>query len=290
MRYHRFFVITLLIALLSTTGLKCTIFGGGQAQKEATRPIVLNYWRVFDGDDTMKESIDAYKAIHPNVTINYQKFTFEEYEQKLLEGFSEDRGPDIFSIHTTWVDKYAGKIAPMPPVLTIGFPKVEGTLKKTVTYQVNKVRSLGPKEMKDLFVSAVYDDVVRGDPGKEQVYALPLSVDTLALFYNQDMLNSAGIIEPPKTWAEFTQMVDTERKPPLTIVNPDSPNDFIQSGAAIGTAKNIQRAGDILAAVMMQNGTKMTEGGEVTFDKRSSTGQGDPGLTALQFYTDFGFP
>ncbi len=290
MQYRRFLTILLLTSLLVTTGFRCTLFGGGNAQKEATRPIVLNYWRVFDGEDTMKDTIDAYKSIHQNVTINYQKFTFEEYEQKLLDGFAEDRGPDLFSIHNTWVDKYEGKITPLPPVLTLGFPKVEGTLKKTITYQINKVPSLSLKEMKDTFVSTVYDDVVRGDPGKEHIQGLPLSVDTLALFYNQDMLNNAGIIEPPKTWADFTQMVDTERKPPLTIVHPDSPNDFIQSGAAIGTSRNIQRAGDILAAVMLQNGTKMTEGNAVTFDKRLPTGQQEPGLTALQFYTDFGFP
>jgi len=36
-----------------------------------------------------------------------------------------------------------------------------------------------------------------------QPYASPLSINTLALFYNRDLLNEAGIVLPPVTWEEF---------------------------------------------------------------------------------------
>ena len=35
------------------------------------------------------------------------------------------------------------------------------------------------------------------------IYALPLSIDTLAMIYNKDMFDSAGIATPPATWDDF---------------------------------------------------------------------------------------
>src|SRR6056297_3476762 len=74
--------------------------------KEKMQSITLNYWRVFDGQDDFKEIIEKYNAIHPNITIKYRKLRYDEYENEILHALAEDRGPDIFSIHNTWVKKY----------------------------------------------------------------------------------------------------------------------------------------------------------------------------------------
>ena len=65
--------------------------------------------------------------------------------------------------------------------------------------------SLSLGQVRDLFVDVVSKDVILED---NKIYGLPLSVDTLAMFYNKDLLNNAGISEAPKYWnREFLQTV-----------------------------------------------------------------------------------
>jgi len=68
-----------------------------------------------------------------------------------------------------------------------------------------------------------------------------------------------------------------------------------QAGAAIGTAKNINRAVDILYLLMLQNGTAMVNDdySAANFNSSATTASGEnyiPGLDALRFYTDFANP
>ena len=96
--------------MLTGCGLKQ---GSVAAVRELETPITLRYWRVFDGEDAFREIIDGYRASHPNINIEYRKLRYDEYEQALLEAWAEDRGPDIFAIHNTWIGKYASKIEPL---------------------------------------------------------------------------------------------------------------------------------------------------------------------------------
>src|SRR3989339_1703134 len=103
----------IILVLLTTTGFGCKQ-GNLAAYKELSEPVTLKYWRVFDGEDGFTEIIAAYRQLHPNVNIEYKKLRYEEYEQALLTGWADDQGPDIFTIHNTWVGKYKERIAPMP--------------------------------------------------------------------------------------------------------------------------------------------------------------------------------
>ena len=239
----------------------------------------------------MDDTIRAYSALHPNVTINYRSFRYDEYENALLNAFAEDRGPDMFSIPSTWVTKYETKIEPMPSELKVGFLVEKGTLQKTTTSELRTETGFTPKYMRDTFVTTVGDDALRTISGQERVMGLPLAVDTLALFYNRDLLNNAGIAEPPKNWDEFASDVTPSK---LTVRNPSNDKEILQAGAALGTAKNTQRASDILAALMMQAGAEMTDNtGQVTFENIPTSLQArneNPAVKSLQFYTDFAYP
>lgn len=284
-KFKSFFVLLsglLVIGGLSGCGLKQ---GDINAMRELNTPITLKYWRVFDGKDTFEEIINAYRQSHPNVNIEYRKLRYDEYEQALIEAWAEDQGPDIFSIHNTWVGKYQSKILPMPESLKL--PYALAINKKTG--QVTKagyrqIRTLAPAELKDRFVDVVYNDVVRGD----KIYGLPLSVDTLALFYNRAALDNAQITKVPTTWLEIKEAVKK-----LTLQN--EKGEIVQAGIALGTANNINRASDILTLLMIQNGTLMTDasGQKATFNMNSSyagSSSYQPGVEALRFYTDFASP
>ncbi|MFA7050411.1 MAG: extracellular solute-binding protein [Patescibacteria group bacterium] len=252
--------------------------------QEAVKPVVLNFWRVYEGQDAFAEIIAKYNAQHPYVTINYRKLRYDEYEEALLNAFAEDRGPDIFSIHNTWIRKYESKLEPMPAQTTMVFPITQGSLKKEVVPEFRTMKSLGLKELKQNFVDVVYSDVVLND----KIYGLPLSVDTLAMYYNQDLFDQAGITEIPRYWnRDFQQMVKK-------LTKQDLKGNILQSGVALGGGKNIERYSDILAILMMQNGASMmSDAGQVLFQTVPAVFQSqnyNPGLMALRFYTDFANP
>lgn len=273
-------ILVLLMVFILSSGFGCKTTGTATTAEQ--KPITLTYWRVFDDSDAFDEIIAKYKTLHPTITINYKKLRLEEYESELLNALAEDRGPDIFSIHNTWMKKYQSKLAPMPDSITMVYPVVSGTVKKETVYQKKTTKSITTKEIKDNFVDVVSHDVILDD-GK--VYGLPLSVDTLAMYYNKDLFNNAGISTPPAYWnKEFLQDVKK-------LTKQDAKNTIIQSGAALGGSSNINRFSDILATLMMQSGTNMLDDDKQALSN-SSGGNANysSAADALRFYIDFSDP
>lgn len=276
-----------LVALL-TTGAGC---GGGSSNVELER-VELEIWRVFDDDDTFDDIVDAYRATHPNVKIEYREWRFEEYEDELVRAIAEGRGPDIFSVHNTWTREYQDLMEPMPDTITTQAQETRGTVRKEVVVVEREEKTMSLRELSSTFVEQVeYDVVLSYQPDEDEapedrIFALPLSVDSLALFYNRDLLDAAGIAEPPTTWSEFQDDV-------IALTTYDSSGEIEQSGGALGTSRNVERATDIVSLLMMQNGSQMTdERGRVTFHEVSKdTPEGVyPSYDAVAFYTDFANP
>lgn len=284
-------ILFLILILLSTTGFGCRCTP--KEFKEAIKPKKLVYWRVWDDQDSMIDIINAYKELHPYVDIVYRQLRYEEYEKILKEAWLRDEGPDIFSIPNTWIGKYQDLILPLPEKITIPYQAIKKTLwKKELITELKTEKTLSPRNLKENFVDTVYKDVVRDSPKAPapgpaigKILALPLSLDTLVLFYNKDLLNNARLPLPPKTWDEFKDQVVK-----MTFI--DKQGNIIQSGAALGTAQNIIRSTDILSLLMIQNGTQMTDGsGRAIFNQPSQDNQDYfPGQDALRFYTDFSNP
>lgn len=289
---NRIIILLLIFSFLLTSGFGCKLVD--KQTQEAMKPITLTYWRVYDGQDSFDEIIDAYKKLHPFITINYRKLRYSEYESELLNALAEDRGPDIFSIHNTWTKKYLNKISPMPSDITMAYPVTKGTIKKEVIPELRTSKSIGLNDVKNNFADAVYQDAVisvlneKTKQYEQKIFGLPLSVDTLAMYYNKDLFNNAGIAEPPVFWNnEFQQDVKKMTKQ-------DNKGEIVQSGAALGGSVNIERYSDILSVLMMQNGSvMMDDGGQVLFNRIPAALKDqkyNPGLEALRFYSDFANP
>lgn len=280
------------LAALLLVGLGCK----GQSAEviKRSQPITLEYWRVFDSEDSMYGIINAYHAIHPNITINYRKFRFEEYEKALLNALAEDKGPDLISLHNTWMVNWRPRLLPVPPVLSVPYRETTGTIKKETITVMRDTPGITLKQLTNDFIDTVAQDVVIPTPQSDprapyipKIYGLPLSVDTPVLFYNRDLLNNAGIAQPAVDWKTFQEQVKK-------LTKLDETGAILQSAAALGTADNVERAADFLAVLMMQNGARMTdENGTATFDKFPPELAGrplPPGAEALVFYTDFANP
>lgn len=276
-KYFNLFTLFLIGVFLLTAGFGCK--SPGQEVQKHLKPTELNYWRVFDDEDAFAEIITQYRQSHPNIKINYRKFRYDEYEKALLDALAEDRGPDIISIHESWLRKYQTKLQPMPSEITMAYQIVKGTLKKEVTYELKTKPALNLRQLKENFADTVYQDAVIDS----QIFGLPLSLETLVMFYNKDILNRAGVAQAPNTWKSFQEAVEK-------MTRFDSQGKIIQSGAALGAGDNVERAFDILSILMMQNGATMTDNsGSATFTK-SRDNNYNPGVEAIKFYADFASP
>jgi len=278
-------IVLMAAIVLPLLGAGC---GQSQAEKEAAAPVKLKVWGVYEDEDAFNVLMSDYQKIHSNISFDFRLLRSDEYKQELLRAFATGEGPDMFSIQNTWIGEYEDLISPLPKSLTIPYTEVTGTIKKEKVTVLREEKSLTEQDLKNNYVGVVYNDVLRSyqpDPSKEpekRIYGLPLFVDTLALYSNVDLLNTAGIAEPPTTWEQFLEQVKI-----ITKIN--SNGDIAQSAAAIGTGKNIERASDILSVLMLQTGTTMERSDRAAFSEKLSDGR-YPASDALRFYSDFSNP
>jgi len=282
-----------LAVLVATVGLGCKGLSG--EEQTAVKPVTINYWTVFDDTDGLRQLIQKYNAQHPQVKINIRSLRFEEFESELLNALAEDRGPDIVSLNAEWLKEYQTKLTSMPAQVSV--PRVVYKAAKqdftgnAVAPEIDQIifettALYSPRQVRDLFVSTVGEDVIFSDEkGVERVWGVPLSLDTLQLYYNRELLDKAGIPEPPTTWDEFNAGLKKLRK------IDQSTGDITQAAAGLGRHDNVDRAADIVMLLMRQNGALVQdESGAPQFDKIPADGvQRDlpPGPEALAFYTDF---
>ena len=213
------------VAVFLTVILILRGIGGG-----TTQSATLEFWGVFDDRNAYDKVIRDFQVQNPGIKVLYQQFSYEEYERSLIDALASGTGPDIVMIHNTWLPKHGDKLKALPD-------KIPGQKQPLLTIQ----------DYKTNFVDVAFNDFVFSN----QIYALPLYVDTLALFYNKDIFNSAGITRPPQDWEEFNYDVEA-------ITRLDGNGQITQSAAAIGTARNINRSTDLLSALMIQTGVRMT--------------------------------
>ncbi len=228
--------------------------GGGNAQK-----VTIKIWKPFVDTDKMQPIITAFQQKYPNVTIEYTKKNIENYESDLLDALAARRGPDIYSINNTWLPRYIDKSSPAPDKL----------------YTI--------KEYKDTYVDVLANDLIKDN----KIYGTALWVDSLGLYYNKDLLGTAGIATPAKTWLELAQHV-------RRITRQGATGYFDRSGVAIGTNKNVNRGVDIVYLLMLQAGVvPWSADGSIPQFANPVTRAGNsvnPGIEAVNFYTSFSNP
>lgn len=213
-------VLIIAVVVLGIAALAVTLLPK-KPQQNADQPITLTYWGVFDNATSLQPIFDAYKAQHPNVTIQYEQKNFTSYEQDLKTAFIENRGPDLFSLPNTWVPRLQFLMAPEP-------------------------------SGNQLLAQDFFDVVAKDAVVDNQLYALPYSVDSLALFVNNEVMKEIRITNPPATWDEFNSIVRRATK-----IGPSG--ELERSGVALGTsAKTINRATDIVSFFLLQDGLPLS--------------------------------
>ncbi len=194
----------------------------GSGGKKTSKQIKLTYWGLWEEKETFLPLIQAYQQQNPNIAIDYQKMSPEDYREKLITRGKNGQGPDLFRFHNTWLAELKEIVAPLPSSIMSN-----SEFEKTF-YKIHQT---------DLRVGKYY-------------YGLPLEIDGLVMICNLSLLNQAGITIPPTTWEE---VIDATTK----ITVKDRSGNLITAGVALGTTSNIEHFSDIFGLMLAQNGADL---------------------------------
>ncbi|HLA03756.1 MAG TPA: extracellular solute-binding protein [Patescibacteria group bacterium] len=234
----KFFLKNAILAILFALILSgCKLIPGINNQGQVS----LTYWGLWESAVNINRLISDYQKDHPNVTITYEKKSHQQYRESLQNRIEAGEGPDIFRFHNTWV------------------PMLQGVLSEVPADVVSS------SEFRDNFYPTVSSDLRNS---QKKFVGVPLEIDGLGLFWNEEIFNAAGITTPPKTWQE---LADTASK--LTVRGPTG--NITTAGVALGTASNVDHFSDILGMMILQNGG----------DPKLPTGQ--QAADALDYFASF---
>ncbi len=209
-----------------------------QRQEVPAQRVTVDYWGLWEPSEVMDEVISDFESENPGIVINYVKQSHVDYRERLQTAVQSGSGPDLFRFHASWVPMLKSVLDPIP-----------ATVASSSDFQGN-------------YYPVVTDQLV----SQGQYVGLPLMYDGLVLYYNEDILDTAGET-PPKTWPELRALAVK-----LTV---PSANGIERGGLAIGNATNVEHFSDILASLILQNGGNLAEADSV--ETRD----------ALLFYTNF---
>ena len=272
-----------LIGSILMGGLGCRSTQVAQ-QQASVAPVKLEYWTVYDDVDVLKALVAKYTAARPYVSVTIRQLRPEEIYQRLIEQLAEDKGPDIISVRNRWMSGLKTKLATMPAQVSDNTVQITGDSFNSKTVITPGTRQMITVPQLDReYVRSVKQDVVMDN----QIYGLPLSLDTMAVFYNKDILDRANIAEVPKTWKDLQEATKK-------ITKLDRTGKILQAGAALGTSTNVPGYDDILYALFEQSGLRFVDkiSGRPLFEstRGGSEESQPPGMSVMDFYTDFANP
>ena len=214
-------IITLIVLVGLLVG---GVFGGRKLYSlfTASKEVTIVYWGLWETDAIIRPVIAAFEAKNPKIKVQYVKQSQKQYRERLQAAIDRGEGPDVFRFHNTWVPMLYNQLSPVP-----------STVMTSLQFQND-------------FYPVASADLVAGDT----IYGLPLMIDGLGLYYNEELFARAGIVGPPSTWEELLTMI-----PKIAKLEGEN---FTVSAIALGTTNNVEHYSDIVATMMMQNGADLT--------------------------------
>lgn len=210
----------------------------------AAQAVEIEYWQYFFDArvQAMEQLIENFQAANPDITVKMTHFPYADYRTKVAAAIPAGEGPDVVQLFYGWLNDYvaADLIQPLP---ADAFPASE--------------------------IDANFFPMVQAMKAGDQYWALPTAVRSLALFYNERLLEEAGV-EPPTT---LDEMVEAAR----AMTKFDGAGNVTQVGITAGmTAQDHHWWREVLVRQM---------GGEPYLDDYKTVNyNSDAGIEALEFY------
>lgn len=149
---------------------------GGCSSSDGKTHLTFQIWDVAQRDG-MQAMCDAYTELHPDVEIEVQVTSWNEYWTKLEAAAESNTMPDIFWMHTNQILYYSdfGMLADVTDLYDDEDPGF---------YQEH--------------YSEISLSNAMGSNGR--LYGVPKDKDNVCLVYNREMFDAAGVAYPDETW------------------------------------------------------------------------------------------
>jgi multiple sugar transport system substrate-binding protein len=133
--------------------------------------------------EVVAQLVAEFERAHPGVHVQVQQLPWSAAHEKLLTAFAGDVTPDLCQLGNTWIPELAALHALEPLDARVAASTV-----------------IAP----DDYFGGIWDtNRVSG-----ALYGVPWYVDTRLLFYRRDLLAQAGFDQPPRTWPEWSAMLE----------------------------------------------------------------------------------
>lgn len=229
-----------------------TYSGGGSSEADAVGKVVI--WGLLPKEgvqDALRELQRTDKSLE---SVSYVEKNADTLPSDLASAIAVGGGPDLLLASQEHIMALSKFIVPIT------------------------TETLPPNTFANTFVDGGSVFAVGNGSG---YYGMPLLVDPLILFWNDDILASNGITKPPPTWEALVGFVPT-----LAVLTPSK--QITRSAVALGTYGNIENARGILSALFLQTGIPITAYEQVGI--RADLGESGTGRAVLNFYTQFADP
>lgn len=250
-------LVTAGFVILTLLGVGVFAAFGGMLGGTAVGPVVI--WGTIDAQ-TMNGILQTMR----NGDKSFQDVTYVQqdpstYDQTLVNAIASGASPDLFLMTEEQLGTFADKVTLIP------YSAVSQSAYSNSYIDEGSVFLTG-----------------------QGAYALPFTVDPLVMYYNRDLLSTAGVAQAPKGWSDFLTLA-----PKITAL--DSSQNISRSAVALGTWDNISHAKAILSTLFMQAGDPLVgrDGQGYLVSVFGQTPQGapeNPATSALRFYTEFANP
>lgn len=140
----------------------------------------LSIWANDEPQSITITLANEFAKLHPDVKVQIRRVGFAALNDETMRAAMSGNGPDIVTIDNPNVAMFAarGALADLSPYLA-------------------KSKVIDPAQ--------IYPGPLANATWDHKVYAIPREVNTLALYYNEDMFKAAGLDpdKPPQTWDEL---------------------------------------------------------------------------------------
>ena len=190
--------------------------------------------------------------------VSYVQKDTRNFDAELLNALAENRGPDIIFIPHEKLIQLRSKIA-------------------SVSYE-----SFPQRDFQNLYIDGAEIFTL-----KDGVYAYPIAIDPMVMYYNRDLLATKNIINPPATWESVVNDIIP------TMVERDYNRNIIRSPLAFGEYRNINNGYGVLSMLLLQGGSALVTEVDSSYQlllNTTPTNTGKPLENALTFYTNFASP
>ncbi|KAA1191210.1 extracellular solute-binding protein [Paenibacillus sp. FSL E2-8871] len=145
------------------------------AATTSAEPVTLRiaWWGGDTRHSYTQQVIDMYEAKYPNVTIEPEYASFDDYWKKLAPQAAANRLPDIVQMDISYINQYGSN---------------------------GQLEDLKPYLNSQIQVGDVNENVLSTGVINEKQFGIPLGVNVLGFQYDPELLKKAGVDSIPENW------------------------------------------------------------------------------------------